>query len=71
LTSEPAKLLLNKDWPKGSPVHVTFNIDNEGMLSVHAQVEHDDIDFQLKVTGVKSEEELLTSQTLLASMNIE
>lgn len=71
VTSEPAKLLLNKDWPKGSPVHVTFNIDNEGMLSVHAQVEHDDIDFQLKVTGVKSEEELLTSQTLLASMNIE
>lgn len=71
VTTEPSELNITKDWPVGTPVEVTFNIDNEGMLSVHASVEHDNIDFQLKVTGVKNEEELKQAQTLLSKVNIE
>ena len=71
VTTEPSELNITKDWPEGTPVEVTFNIDNEGMLSVHASVEHDNIDFQLKVTGVKNEEELKQAQTLLSKVNIE
>ena len=71
VTTEPSELNITKDWPEGTPVEVTFNIDNEGMLSVHASVEHDNINFQLKVTGVKNEEELKQAQTLLSKVNIE
>ena len=71
VTTEPTVLRLTKNWPKETPITVTFNIDNEGMLSVHAQVEKDEIDFELKVTGVKSEEEILEAQRFINKANIE
>ena len=71
MTTEPSVLRLNKNWPKETPIQVTFNIDNEGMLSVHAQVEADEIDFQLKVTGIKSDEEILEAQRFINKANIE
>ena len=71
VTTEPSVLRLNKNWPKETPIQVTFNIDNEGMLSVHAQVEADEIDFQLKVTGIKSDEEILEAQRFINKANIE
>ena len=71
VTTEPTVLRLTKNWPKETPITVTFYIDNEGMLSVHAQVEKDEIDFELKVTGVKSDEEILEAQRFVNKANIE
>lgn len=71
VTTEPSVLTLNKDWPKGTPISVTFNIDNEGMLSVHAEIEQDAVDFQLKVTGIKSDSEIKEAQQFLDRANIE
>lgn len=64
-------LTLTKDWPKGTPISVTFSIDNEGILSVNAFVEKDIIDFTLKIEGVKSEEELSQSQATIAKALVE
>lgn len=64
-------LTLTKDWPKGTPISVTFNIDNEGILYVNAYVEKDILDFQLKITGVKGEEELSKSRAIVNKATLE
>lgn len=65
------KLILTKQWPKQTPVEVTFAIDNEGILSCQAKVADDVLDFTLKITGVKNSEELNMSKSLIASKTIE
>lgn len=64
-------LTLTKDWPQGTPISVTFNIDNEGILYVNAFVEKDVLDFQLKITGVKGEEELSKSRAIVNKAMLE
>lgn len=64
-------LRLTKDWPKGTPVQVAFKIDKEGILHVKASVEGDEIDFELKITGVKSSEELLAAKDVIDRLSIE
>lgn len=64
-------LMLTKDWPKGTPISVTFNIDNEGILSVNAYVERDVLDFSLKITGVKSDEELSKAKSVIEKASVE
>ena len=64
-------LELTKQWPKGTPVEVAFSIDNEGILSCTARVENDQLDFTLKITGVKSAEELVYSKNILANTKVE
>lgn len=65
------RLVLTKSWPKGTPITVTFSIDKEGVLAVTAVVDIDKIDFQLKITGVKNEEEISKSMVQISKMNIE
>ena len=64
-------LQINSDWPKGTPISVTFSIDQEGVLSCTATVGNDQLDFTLKITGVKTEEELLLSKSIIASKTVE
>ncbi len=64
-------LHLTKDWPKGTPISVTFNIDNEGILSVNAFVDKDVLDFSLKITGVKGVEELTKSRAMIDKARLE
>ena len=54
-------LKLSKSYPAGTTVSVTYDIDNEGILHVNAFVDRDVIDFELKIEGVKSAEELQKS----------
>ena len=70
-TEEVSVLRLTKDWPKGTPVQVAFKIDKEGILHVKASVEGDEIDFELKITGVKSSEELLAAKDVIDRLSIE
>jgi len=65
------KLKLTKQWPMGTPIEVVFAIDNEGILSCQAKVADDVLDFTLKITGVKSNEELAYSKSIIASKTIE
>jgi len=64
-------LHINSDWPKGTSISVTFSIDQEGVLSCTATVGSDQLDFTLKITGVKTEEELLLSKSIIASKIVE
>ena len=64
-------LKLTKDWPKGTPITVTFNIDNEGILSVNAFVEKDILDFSLTIEGVKNAEELNQSKAIITKAVVE
>lgn len=52
------RLPLTKLWPKGTPVEVTFSIDQEGVLSVTAYVDRDRIDFTLHINGVRTRKEI-------------
>ena len=55
---EERKLKLNKNWPKGTPFDVKFSLNDEGILAVHCEVDKDKIDFELTITGVKTQEEM-------------
>jgi molecular chaperone DnaK (HSP70) len=64
-------LKLTKDWKKGTPINVVFNLDNEGVLAVKASVEKDEIDFTLRITGVKDDKELIESIARVSKLNVE
>ena len=68
---EEHTLKLTKQWPKGTPVSVTYAIDNEGVLHVNAFVDKDVIDFDLKITGVKNQEELEASKEAIEKTVVE
>jgi len=67
---EEHEMKLTKKWPKGTPVTVVFEISKEGILSVHAHVDKDQIDFKLTITGVKSEEELEQSKNTIGKTRV-
>ena len=50
---------------------VTYAIDNEGVLHVNAFVDKDVIDFDLKITGVKNQEELEASKEAIEKTVVE
>ncbi len=58
---EDRQLELHHDYPKGTEIKVVFEVDNEGILHVHAEAGSDTLDFTLKINGVKSGEELSKS----------
>lgn len=70
-TEDISELKLTGNHPKGTEIKVTFSISEEGILSVNATRDSDIIDFQLKVAGVKSEEELRKSQNFIANATVE
>ena len=61
-----------KPHPKGYPIKVVFDIDDEGFLKVHGEVEDEgNIDFVVKITGVRSAEEVQQAAATLAKKNID
>lgn len=69
-TEDVSELKLTEYLPKGTAIEVTFSIDNEGILNVKATRENDEIDFNLKVAGVKNEDELRESQNFIANASV-
>ena len=49
---------LTNPYPKGTPIRCVFEVDNEGVLSVHAEVGTDVYDCKLQLHGIKSDEEM-------------
>jgi len=68
---KPHELKLSKNYPKGTPVEVVFEIDTEGILHVHGEVGKDFIDFEMKIKGVKDKNELAKSVALLSKSNVQ
>ncbi|MDR1202964.1 MAG: Hsp70 family protein [Tannerellaceae bacterium] len=68
---KPRELKLSKNYPQGTPVEVVFEIDIEGILHVHGEVGKDSIDFDMKIKGVKNNNELAKSAALLAKSNVQ
>jgi molecular chaperone DnaK (HSP70) len=67
---EDKHLPLSKWYPAGTSVEVTFEIDNEGILSVHAEVDEvDAIDFNLTIKGVRDEQQLAFAKAKIEKMN--
>lgn len=63
---------LNGRYPKYTPVDVTYNVDNEGILSISALVAgKEKAEFQIHITGVKSAEELEESKCRVTAAKIE
>ena len=48
-----------------------FSVDEEGILSVHANVADEALDFTLKIEGVKSAEELAVSKNMIGKATVE
>ncbi|MDE7407053.1 MAG: Hsp70 family protein, partial [Muribaculaceae bacterium] len=68
---ENKTLQVTGDYPKGTQITVTFNISNEGILSVNACIGSDELDFALKIAGVKSNAELSQSKNMVAKARVE
>ena len=68
---EPHELKLTKYWPKDTPIEVVFEIDTEGILHVHGELDKDSVDFEMKIKGVKDNNELANSVALLAKSNVQ
>ena len=68
---EDRSLEIKRNWPKGTPITVIFDVDSEGILSVHANVGDEAIDFTLRIQGVKSGEELSQSIDTISKAMVE
>lgn len=65
-------LLLERNWPAKTPISVTFSLNNEGILSVNAVVQNEiPLNFDLKIEGVKSVEELSKSMAAIEKATLE
>lgn len=64
-------LQITKDYQAGTPINVVFELDNEGILSVHAEVEADTLDFTLRITGVRDDKELASLIDKMSTINVE
>jgi len=65
-------LPFSKYYPAETPLDIIFEVDNEGILSVHAEVDEIDvIDFTLEIKGVKNEQQLAAAQAEIEKLNIE
>lgn len=71
LSKEPPRLKLTKNWPKDTRCEVTMKIDSEGMLSITANIDKDDLYFELKIEGVKSNEEVLMAKEIIMNAKVE
>lgn len=49
---------ISKYYPYHSDIMVTIDIDCEGILHMHATIDDDELDFTLKINGVKSVQEV-------------
>jgi molecular chaperone DnaK (HSP70) len=68
---KPNELKLSKKWPKGTPAKVIFDIDSEGILHVHGEVDVDSIDFEIKIKGVKDDREVKQAAAMVARANVQ
>jgi molecular chaperone DnaK (HSP70) len=64
-------LTLSKKYPKQTPVKVIFEIDEEGILSVHGVVGTDSVTFNLKIKGVKDDSELARATEKMANVKVQ
>lgn len=58
--------------PKGDPIKVTFDVNNEGILTIYAEIEGETpMQFQVKITGVRTIEEVQQATAMIAKKNID
>jgi molecular chaperone DnaK (HSP70) len=68
---EEKELILSKKWPKNTLVKIVFQVDNEGILKVHAELENDKIEFEIKLKGVKNPAELFEARNKVMNSTVE
>ena len=68
---EDRVLEITQNWPKGTPINVIFEVDSEGILSIHANVDTEALDFKLQIKGVKSDAELSKSIDTISKATVE
>lgn len=58
--------------PQGDPIKVTFDVNEEGILTIYAEIEGEDtLKFQVKITGVRTGEEVRQATAMIARKNVE
>jgi molecular chaperone DnaK (HSP70) len=68
---EKHTLRLSKNYPRNTSVKVVFEVDQEGILRVYSQVGGDSIEFEIKLKGVKSADEIRESIAKLANFSVQ
>jgi len=64
-------LVLSKNWPKGTPIDIQFQINGEGILNIIAQVENDKIEFEVSLKGVMDDEQLKRAKLMVERTSVE
>jgi molecular chaperone DnaK (HSP70) len=58
--------------PKGDPIKVTFDVNDEGILTIYSEVKGEEtLVFDVKITGVRTEEEINETAARIARMKVE
>ena len=68
---ERENFFLNKEVEKGTPINVVFQVDTEGILHVHARLENESIEFDVKLKGVMNSEQLKNAKFLASKTTVE
>ncbi|MDR0618983.1 MAG: Hsp70 family protein [Bacteroidales bacterium] len=63
-------LTFTKYYKKDTFIKVVYEISGEGILCGHAEVDNDSIDFELKLKGVKTEQEKEDAKNMIAKINV-
>lgn len=64
-------LVLTRDMPRDTSIEVTFRINSQGILTVHAHAGSDKLQFELRVKGVRTEEQVGDETGKLGGVNVQ
>lgn len=67
---DEGKLAVTRDWPQGTSIEMTVKIDSEGLMSVWGKIGTDVKEYNLKITGVKGDEEMEVCKKALAEAEV-
>jgi molecular chaperone DnaK (HSP70) len=62
---------ITRKLPKKTPIKYVYEVDTEGILHVHAEIDIDSYDCTLKLKGIKSADEVKRAAAMVAGANID
>lgn len=64
-------LQFDRAYPARTPLQIIFDVDEEGILHISADVERNHLEFDLKIKGVRSSQEVSKARDIITKTRIE
>lgn len=69
-TLSDRNMQLSSSYPANTPIKVSFDISESGLLSVHAEINNEIFNYELPIPGVRSDEELKALAEIIQAKTI-